>query len=212
MNIKEFYNLIKNVNKSQLQGYSSHKKVMGDLREDITFENILSKKPKYSGVLLLFFEKQKKVKFLLEERNIYKGIHSGQICLVGGKKEDFDISLQDTAIREAWEETQLDRKDIEIISPLTEVYIPPSNFLMYPFIAVLNKNNPEFINNTNEVKEFIEVDLGDLLSDENFKETDYILDKKRLGVFKLKGKDVWGATAMVLQEFKDIYLKLIAND
>jgi 8-oxo-dGTP pyrophosphatase MutT (NUDIX family) len=81
------------------------------------------------AVLILFFEEDNKIKLPLILRTEYKGVHSGQVALPGGKFEDVDSVLENTALREAEEEIGIFRHDVDIIGRLTEVYIPPAIFL-----------------------------------------------------------------------------------
>ena len=143
--------------------------------------------------------------FLLIERASYKGTHSAQISFPGGKIDSSDTNLQETALRETFEEVGVLPKSIEIIRELTDVYIPPSNFLATPFIAFLEKK-PEFIINY-EVKNTVEVLLEDLLNESSLTTvnlTTSYMENTNVPCFKLNGYVVWGATAMILSEIKEL--------
>lgn len=73
---------------------------------------------------------------LLIRRNTYPGVHSGQISFPGGKFEPADGGFWETACREAFEEVGLGSSDMEKVGPLTSVYVPVSNFVIHPFIAL----------------------------------------------------------------------------
>src|SRR6201988_3139820 len=91
-----------------------------------------------SAVLILLYpDLEKKATILLIERSIYPGYHSGQIALPGGKAEPLDIDLQQTALREFFEETGSSETP-EIIGALSPMYIPVSQFMVQPYIAFLN--------------------------------------------------------------------------
>lgn len=163
-----------------------------------------------SAVLILLYEQNNSLRFPLIVRPLYGGVHSGQVSLPGGSFEDADVNLENTAIRETSEETGVDPGNIQIIGPLTELYIPPSNFLVYPYVGIYKKRvvfNP----NSHEVARVVEVDI------------EKILDEKRTGEKKIKqssgdtlltpyfnidGLTVWGATAMILSEFKSVLYEL----
>ena len=139
--------------------------------------------------------------FILRSPN---GPHRGEISLPGGKAEDIDISAAQTAMRECNEEIGVE-KDIKIIGRLTGLYVPFSNYMIYPFIGYVNYK-PSFIPNIDEVEEIIEVRLKDLFAEEN-RMSKYIrlaFFKIRAPYYNIRGKHVWGATAMIISEFDEI--------
>jgi 8-oxo-dGTP pyrophosphatase MutT (NUDIX family) len=154
------------------------------------------------AVLILFFEEANKIKVPLILRQEYKGVHSGQ----------GDEGLTQTALREAEEEIGIVKEDVQIIGRLTELYIPPSNFLVHPFVGV-SETIPSFIPQINEVKEILVFDL-DILLDESIKDEKEITLTSGLKIvtpiFRILNHEVWGATAMMLSELK-ILLKEIGE-
>ena len=110
-----------------------------------------------------------------------------------------------TAKRETYEEVGVEMSDIQIIKELTDAYIAPSNFLVTPFIGTID-TTPTFISN-HEVEEIIEVKLSDLLDDSNITiknmSTSYMKNVD-IPCFILNDHIVWGATAMILSEIKDL--------
>ena len=169
-------------------------------------ELILSKNPKKAAVLALFYpDSNNQTRFLLTERASYNGAHSAQISFPGGKFDKTDDNLKTTALRETYEEVGVPFEAIQIIRQTSDAYIPPSNFLVAPFIGISEKT-PLFIPNE-EVAEVIEVLVSDLLDDENLTfvemETSYMKNIE-VPCFKLNDYIVWGATAMMLSEIKDL--------
>lgn len=158
---------------------------------------------KKAGVLaLLYPDFEENINMVFIVRKSYDGVHSGQIGFPGGKPEAEDGSLAQTAIRETWEEIGVKQSLIQIIKPLTDLYIPPSNFNVSPFLAVI-KSTPKFNIQPSEVQSIIEVSLNDILDKKNLIST---LVKTSYGpsvqvpAFLFKGQIVWGATAMILME------------
>ena len=132
--------------------------------------------------------------------------HSGQISFPGGKMESFEDSPVQTALREAREEIGVDA-ELEILGSLTPLYIPVSNFHVYPIIAWSEKD-PGFIIQPDEVDELIELDL-DLLFNPDLKTTKDIavlssLVLENVPVYEMHGMVIWGATAMMLSELEVI--------
>jgi 8-oxo-dGTP pyrophosphatase MutT (NUDIX family) len=162
--------------------------------------------PKRSAVLILLYASGKTIKFPLIVRPVYNGVHSGQVALPGGKHEESDKNLQVTAIRETEEETGILKKNVKIIGKLSELYIPPSNYLVTPFVGI-HTVKPEFIPQESEVARIVETDVEKIMDEKNIFEKKMKLSS---GVsvltpyFDLNGLTVWGATAMILSEFKTV--------
>lgn len=158
-----------------------------------------------SAVMLLLFENDKRIQFIVTKRQSYNGVHSGQISLPGGKVEQNDESIQQTALRETFEEIGIQTSEIKVIGQLSPLYIPPSNFIVYPFIGLL-LSSPVFTKNEKEVDKIIEINLADLLNEANVKEK--IFEAKNYKIpapyYELGDAQIWGATAMILSEFKEI--------
>ncbi len=169
------------------------------------------KPPKISAVLLPLYPYQNESYFTLIQRNIYDGVHSGQISLPGGSRESIDDNLQQTALREAKEEIGIDVTKVKLLRALSTLYIPPSNFIVQPFVACVQER-PAFIPDPHEVVDILEISLSDMLDDALIKEGPV---KISMGAtimapyFDLHDKMVWGATAMILSEFREWIKTLI---
>lgn len=203
INFKEKVNILKT---KQLGGLEAQFKMAPKLRLQYNKDKIEAQKPKKAAVLALFYpNEEQKTTLLLTQRAKYKGTHSAQISFPGGKIEKSDSSLAETALREANEEVGVLKTSVKIIRELTDVYIPPSNFLATPFIG-LSDQKPKFILN-HEVENIIEITIDDLLNDENISiinlTTSYM---KNIDVpcFKINNHIIWGATGMMLSEIKEL--------
>ncbi len=203
MNFNDFKN---KVNLSELGGVPAQFKLAPKIRLKPTEETILKNNPKKAAVLALFYpNKNNTTSFLLTQRATYKGTHSAQISFPGGKVEKKDSNLKETALRETFEEVGVLQKNITIIKELTDVYIPPSNFLVTPFVGVID-TQPNFIIN-NEVAKTIEVAVNDLLDETSFmhkKMNTSYMKNIEVPCFYLNNYIVWGATAMMLSEIKEL--------
>ena len=183
---------------------------MAPLKRLIELEkiDIEARKPKQSAVMALFYPSDVFItRFVLILRKDYKGVHARQIGFPGGKVEINDINLQHTALRETHEEVGVLPDTIQVVRPLTEVYIPPSNFKVQPFLGVTSVT-PNFIKQDSEVEDILEVDFLELLNDTSVKyevfSTSYAKNIE-IPTFNLGGFRVWGATAMMLSEIKELF-------
>jgi 8-oxo-dGTP pyrophosphatase MutT (NUDIX family) len=168
--------------------------------------------PEYArmgAVLILLYEEDDHLKTCFIERTTYDGVHSGQIAFPGGKKEQ-DETLAEAALREAEEEVGVKTSDVMVLGQLTELYIPPSNFLVHPFVGAITYK-PDFFPEPAEVAEVVEVNVDDL-SDSRFRGEKKITLSNGTTVetpyFNLQGKTVWGATAMIISEFLEVLASL----
>lgn len=136
--------------------------------------------------------------------------HSGQISFPGGRHDEGDESFAHTALREANEEIGIEPGQVEILGRLTELYIPVSNFSVYPFIGYLSQP-PRFSLQIGEVEQVFSPALGHFQDPEVRTTADVmvggLMQVKSVPCFMLEGRPIWGATAMILSEF----LALIAE-
>lgn len=159
---------------------------------------------KTAAVLIGFFEKGNNWYFPLIKRPMHEKNHPGQIALPGGARENNE-TLEENALREAFEEVGIIPNNVEIIGKLTPLPVPVSNYLIYPFVGIINKE-PEWKINKDEVAELIILKLDDLIeADDGYSENwDLRGNKVKVPVFKLSDKTIWGATATVLCEMLDL--------
>lgn len=167
---------------------------------------------KKAAVMVLFYpDKNNVVRLLLMLRNTYKGVHSNQVGFPGGKVEKIDKNLLDTALRETFEEVGVPSKSIETIRELSSIYIPPSNFEVQPYLGLYHNPLP-FVIEEAEVASLIEVPLLDFMNDKNIiiknLSTSYATNID-VPAFKLNGYVVWGATAMIMSELKELLKQLL---
>lgn len=168
---------------------------------------IAKKNPKRAGVMALFYpDVNQNTKLLLILRKTYQGVHSNQIGFPGGKVEEKDENILETALRETHEEVGVTPESVEVLKELSEVYIPPSNFLVQPFMGIYS-NPGRFVIQESEVEALVEVYLRDFLDNSNHIEENLSTSyAKSINVpaYKLNGYTVWGATAMMMSEIKEL--------
>lgn len=162
------------------------------------------KQARVGCVLALLYPVDGILHTVLTQRPEYDGAHSGQISFPGGKVEEYDTDYVGTALREAHEEVNIQAEDVTILGQLSDLYIPPSNFLVFPVVGYSAKR-PDFIPDEREVVDIIELQLEEILKPENIGTTSIVANKIfrfDSPTFVFNERIVWGATAMMLAELK----------
>lgn len=211
MHFEEFLKYTPKIQNAQLPATKAHVKMAPsnrmDLIKTIDFTNVV---PKRAAVMMLFYPKASQTHLALILRTSYNGVHSSQIAFPGGKVEEDDADLSHTALRETHEEIGIHPQLIKVIRPFTEVYIPPSNFMVYPFLGYSEKEL-DFVLQEEEVAGLVEFPFADFMNDNIIVNT--VMQTSYAGSIEVPGFQVnehfvWGATAMMLSELKDT-LKLV---
>lgn len=209
MHIKDFSLKIKNEIEKGLPGFDAQKNMSPSIREDLLGNNLPNTNTRQSAVLILLFYENNKISTLFIKRPTYNGPHSGQISFPGGKYDESDTTIKETALRETEEEVGTNPSDIEILGTLTPLYIPVSNMMVHPFVGY-SETKPMFQPNSQEVEYIIVTPIEDLLNPK----------KKSIKVIHSHGRPItapyyciddemiWGATAMILAEFLEIVQKV----
>ncbi|MGB9775336.1 MAG: NUDIX hydrolase [Anaerolineae bacterium] len=158
--------------------------------------------PRQAGVLLLLYPIGGRLHLVLTVRPANLEHHAGQVSLPGGGWEEGDASLAETALRETSEELGIPTGEIEVLGPLTPLYIPVSHNLVHPFVA-LAPGRPAFQPDPLEVAELLEVPLATFrnpaIRGEDRMERDGL--EVVIPYYAVGGHKIWGATAIILAEF-----------
>ena len=163
---------------------------------------------KQAAVLMALFPKDQEWHLVFIERNANdRDHHGGQISFPGGKAEPSDASMLATALREAEEEVGIGRGQVTVLGGLTELYIPVSNFQVHPFLGYLEAP-PIYRLQAEEVNDVLEVPISHFRLPGTRQVTDIRVGPqitlKRVPYFDVKGRVLWGATAMMLNELLEI--------
>jgi 8-oxo-dGTP pyrophosphatase MutT (NUDIX family) len=172
------------------------------------FPRTPGKDTRVAAVLILLYPHDDSIYTVFMQRPYYDGVHGGQISFPGGKKEPEDNDVIQTALREAYEETGVDREKISIAGTLTPLFIPVSNMLVTPVIAWTSEK-PDFNHKIEEVEFLIDGDLQILLDPSIIKTKQFEIRGESIDVkyFDYKGNTIWGATAIILNELLNIIRK-----
>ena len=167
-------------------------------------------KAKQAAVLAILENYKNEVHLIVTLRKTYKGVHSGQISLPGGKKEKQDANFLATALRETHEEIGTPPSALSLAGALSPIYIPPSNFYVEPFVAFADEELA-LIPEEKEVAQIYRLPFLELLNPKNAGETKVIVgDNVKLNTpaFLINELTIWGATAMILSELNAVLQKL----
>lgn len=212
MDFSDFLKYVPKIAKESLPATIAHAKMIPPERIELLNNQDFSQiTPKKAAILMLLYPKKSITHLALIVRNSYPGIHASQIAFPGGKVEEFDLSLSETALRETHEEIGIAAKKVTVIRAFTEVYIPPSNFLVSPFLGFAEEEL-SFTICPDEVDEIIELPLYQFLDDEIVitvnMSTSYA-SNIQVPAFQINEHLVWGATAMMMSELKEILKKVL---
>jgi 8-oxo-dGTP pyrophosphatase MutT (NUDIX family) len=203
----EFITLLQDEIRKGLPGWDAQRS-MSSRGSDIIGESvIIEKNPRLSSVLLWLFPLDDAIYTRLIVRSEIGKVHAGQIALPGGRYEESDIDLWFTALREAAEEIGLPAHEVQFLGKITPLYVPPSNYIVHPFIGYSNSSFPS-VNDPAEVKENIDTDIRFLIEPESkdLKKIVRIITNESIltPCYIIQRHVIWGATAMILSEFEEL--------
>jgi 8-oxo-dGTP pyrophosphatase MutT (NUDIX family) len=187
-------------------GLASHIKMAPEHRQ-ADMANFDLKNARKSAVMIILYHDASDLKVVLIRRGKYVGIHSGQIAFPGGRYEETDLNVRTTAIREIEEEIGIKEKDYNILGRLTDIYVPPSNFIVSVFVAYMHQK-PVFRIDPREVDEVLTFSLTDFVHEAAIGERYFFVQSNNLSAlapcYLLDGAELWGASAMVMTELIDM--------
>ena len=166
--------------------------IIPDIKPDIGY--------RLASVLVIIYDSSPKI--IMTEKPQSMKLHAGEVSFPGGKLDPIDSDLLETALRETNEEIGLHISRDQILGQLDPVKTLNSGFLILPFVCVLQEI-PLLVPNS-EVEKIFHIPLTPLLetmmddSDPNHKPVDGMY------TFEYQSQIVWGASARILQQIKNI--------
>ena len=211
MHEPEFIRLFRKELADSLPGEESHLKMSPVDRPLSSMALRSAESYRESAVAVVIFERDGIVECILTQRPEYDGSHGGQVSFPGGKKDPEDPDLEVTARRECFEEIGITPDRGILLGVLTDVYIPVSKFLVRPYVY-FHAELPELKKNEREVAEILTFPLFDLKEEALIRSMELKLPNgtiyRKVPYFALANKKVWGATALILSEVRDLLLRL----
>ncbi len=170
-------------------------------------ENLSSYKPSgpiagltQAAVLILLHETSEDLNVIYCLRSNNLPTHAGEVAFPGGKREEKDETLKETALREAQEEVNLELKDVEVLGEISSVQ---SRFglSVTPYIGILKSNT--LIADGKEIAEVFSVPLNFIKNNMQKEQKSENWDNKKVffPFFEFENKMVWGLTAYMTVEF-----------
>ncbi len=182
--------------------------LMAPEKRIIDIESAVRSQLRKAAVLVPLFFKDNQWTLLLTQRANYKGNHGGEISFPGGKwDQKLDANLQETALRETFEEIGLNREHIQILQALSPLNIPISKILVHPYWAIID-DIQELKIDEYEVVDTYFVPLSLFFDEKNI----HFIQKQgiRVPYYNYQGKEIWGATAMIISELVFILRRAIS--
>jgi 8-oxo-dGTP pyrophosphatase MutT (NUDIX family) len=207
MNSPDWIVKLKEELQKPLPGWDAQKEMSPPARKSIDdYKALINQQTKKSAVSLILTEQNNEKQFVLIKKTGNSGRHSGQFGLPGGKVENTDSTLWHTAVRETEEEVGIKLTENNLLGNLSEMFIPPTNYLVYPYISYLNKIK-EIKLQQEEIEEIYFIPIEQLLDDKIVIEMEFYSSYSNTVIcpcYNFNGLNVWGATAMMLSEFKSV--------
>jgi 8-oxo-dGTP pyrophosphatase MutT (NUDIX family) len=173
------------------------------IASDLSRHEVPDESTREAAVLVLFGPRDNFGELVIIERASHLKAHPGQPAFPGGRVEEGDSSLAQTALREAREEIGLDPKSVEVLGELPQLWIPPSNFKVTPVLAWWHTPHELKDIDTNEVQCVHRISVNDLINPANRIRVRHINGSFGPG-FTVESMLIWGFTGGLISRLMDI--------
>jgi 8-oxo-dGTP pyrophosphatase MutT (NUDIX family) len=207
--MESFINKVKNKLQNPLPAQKAHHLMASQMRKNGTVKFPKRKNTRIAAVLILLYRKENQIHIPFILRPDYgKDVrtHSGQMALPGGGREQEDEDLIATALRETEEEIGVKVPRENILGGLSQLYIPPSDSMVNPYVAFIDKAPEKFVLDPKEVAQVYEAKLDDFFNPElrKMRVNNFQGQEWQVPYFDVVDKAIWGATAMMMSELTEI--------
>jgi len=211
-----FIKSIKEEIQNNLPGEKSHIPMSPYKRVSPSYARLKTENPIYSAVAIhIYRSKQGDLEILLIERTQNMSSHKGQIAFPGGKVDKSDHDYFYTAKRESFEELGIKINEGIYLGKLSPVFIPISNFDVHPYV-IFHKKPPKIFSNKIEVANCFSIKIKNLLNPSSIQKFNYKNEQgitiKNIPCFHINKKTIWGATALIANELRDVVLNVICKN
>jgi 8-oxo-dGTP pyrophosphatase MutT (NUDIX family) len=192
---------------AELPGTNAHLLMMPEM-ENLPYRTLKPKKDaKRSAVLVLLYSHGDELNIIFTLRSKKLSNHSGQMSFPGGHLDEGETPVQ-TALRETTEEIGIEGSRINIIGRLSDLYVPPTNYIISPVVGYMTNKPDYYINSPDEVEEILDLPL-ETFSDESIYMVEnwkYNGQELKVPLWKIHTETpLWGASSMIMMEFLTIY-------
>ncbi len=209
MDYQEFKSILEKTKGGSLPGEAAQLELAPFGRSALSEMSLDLSQARKAGVLALFEQRDNQAQLILTSRTTYPGAHSGQISFPGGSFEEEDQNFEQTAKRETKEEIGVDTSEYRLWGALSPLYIPPSNFLVHPFLAYSDKPL-QMEKEEKEVAEIHSIAFKRFLQDDAISFPKITMSngfKLKSPAFEIDNLLIWGATAMMIAEIRRLIIQ-----
>jgi 8-oxo-dGTP pyrophosphatase MutT (NUDIX family) len=178
----------------QSLGAEPDRSLMGEF--SVTEEELRSARE--AAVLIPLVERSRQMSVLLTKRASHLRHHSGEFSFPGGRRDDEDETLIQTALREAHEEIALEPERVNIFGSLNQMPTV-SGYIVTSFVGEFEADAP-LVASPDEIELLWEIPLHALLDPSVHKtqQREWRGQSFLMHLFEWQGHIVWGATAFML--------------
>ena len=155
--------------------------------------------PKAAVLLAITAEEEPELIYTLRSNKVSS--HKGEVAFPGGREEEGDLSLADTALREAEEEIGLDRNLVEILGSL-DTTVSRYGISVTPYVGIIPPN-PNLNESSSEIESYFRVPISYLANDIRHR-NDKVTEGGEtfyMPAYKYNEYIIWGLTAMITVNF-----------
>lgn len=159
----------------------------------------------HAAVLLALTDNEENPEVILTKRAVHLNSHSGEVSLPGGKWEVSDTDLLQTALRESWEEIDIEPSSVEVLGSLSVAHTWQA-IKVAPYVGVV----PEDIilkPNPDEIEAIFKVPLRFFLEDNRLRTDVFPRPNGQVWspAYDFDGYEIWGFTARLMINFLNDY-------